>query len=291
MSRIAKADVNSALQLAARSIIKAGGEDGRVSRSEMAAALKKLPKEQRPLADIFFKFVDHRDFKTGAQVTAKDVNRAVAYAKTHMVAKYDLNNNGLSQNEVARMSLTGKRAVDLARALKGAAAPDDGGGRLSATQLGAAIGKLAPRANYISESDYSPEFFSASFPALHDLTGHNVMTALQPKLEKFFDLGSGKLFDEAAADVFSSKDAKDWIKGLGEVAPDDDVTTKESAKAFAEITRLINANLTDVHVIKVGPKDERSGGLATDHGLYANLIVGRTADGKVAGVLIGAVET
>ena len=125
MSRIAKADVNRALQLAAKAIVDAGGADGRTSRAEMKARLEKLPPSQRPLVDIFFKFIDNRDFKAGAQVTAKDVNRAVEYAKSHMVAKYDLNTNGLSKDEISKMSLTGKRAVDLAKALKTTAAAAD----------------------------------------------------------------------------------------------------------------------------------------------------------------------
>ena len=123
MSRIAKADVNSALQKVATAIIKAGGNDGRTSRAEMKAAIKDLPANQRALADIFYKFIDHRDFRTGAQVTAQDVTRAVSYAKVHLVAKYDLDNNGLSKDEVSKMSLTGKRAVDLAKALKESAPP------------------------------------------------------------------------------------------------------------------------------------------------------------------------
>lgn len=120
MSRIAKADVNQALALAAKTIINAGGDDKRVSREDMKKALSsdRVPRQQRALVDIFFKFIDNRDFKTGAQVTEKDVSRAVEYAKEHMVAKYDLNNNGLSKDELAKMSLTGKRAVDLAKALK-----------------------------------------------------------------------------------------------------------------------------------------------------------------------------
>ncbi|MDX2010219.1 MAG: hypothetical protein SFW67_08520 [Myxococcaceae bacterium] len=124
MSRIAKADVNKALSLAAKSIIDAGGSDGRTSRAEMKATLSTLPKEQQPLVDIFFKFIDHRDFKKGAQVTKSDVDRAVTYAKKTLIAKYDLNNNGLSRDEISKMSLTGKRAVDLAKALKAAAVPD-----------------------------------------------------------------------------------------------------------------------------------------------------------------------
>jgi hypothetical protein len=126
MSRIAKSDVNAALTLAAKRILEAGGSDGRVSRSEMTKALTSLPKEERKLADIFFRFVDHRDFKSGAQVTKTDLDRAVAYAKKTMVAKYDLNNDGLSKTEISKMSLTGKLAVDLARTLKSTAAERGG---------------------------------------------------------------------------------------------------------------------------------------------------------------------
>ncbi len=122
MSRIAKADVNRALEIAATRIQDAGGSDGRVSRAEMSAALKGLTGTEKKLADVFFKFIDHRDFKKGAQVTRSDIDRAVTYAKQKLVAKYDLNNNGLSASEVKKMSLTGKLAVDLARELKAAAA-------------------------------------------------------------------------------------------------------------------------------------------------------------------------
>lgn len=120
MARIAKADVNQALELAAKTIIAARGDDDRVSRADLKKALAtdRVPRGQRALVDIFFKFIDNRDFRKGAQVTAKDVDRAVAYAKAHMVAKYDLNTNGLSKDEIAKMSITGKRAVDLAKALK-----------------------------------------------------------------------------------------------------------------------------------------------------------------------------
>lgn len=122
MSRIAKTDVNRALEMAANRIKDAGGSDGRVSRTEMTAALKGLTGTEKKLTDIFFKFIDHRDFKSGAQVTSKDVDRAVKYAKTTMIAKYDLDNNGLSATEVKKMSLTGQLAVTLAKELKTAAA-------------------------------------------------------------------------------------------------------------------------------------------------------------------------
>lgn len=131
MARIAKTDVNRALDLAAKTLIKLGGEDGRVSRADVkdALATDRVARNQAPLIDILFKFIDNRDFREGAQVTPKDIKRAVAYAKEHMVAKYDLNNNGLSKDEIKKMSLTGKRAVELAEQLKAAAASDDWFGR------------------------------------------------------------------------------------------------------------------------------------------------------------------
>jgi hypothetical protein len=125
MSRIAKADVNRALDHVAKALVKAGGDDGRISRADVKSALPALTRKERALADIFFKFVDNRDFKAGASVTAKDIGKAVSYAKEHMIAKYDLNQNGLSKDEIGNMSLTGKRAVDLAKALKATGAGAD----------------------------------------------------------------------------------------------------------------------------------------------------------------------
>jgi hypothetical protein len=120
MSRIAKAEVNRALETAAKTLVRIGGADGRISRAEVknALATDRVPRNQVGLVDIFFKFVDNRDFKKGATVTEADIKRAVTYAKQHMIAKYDLNSNGLSKDEIKEMSLTGKRAVDLAKALK-----------------------------------------------------------------------------------------------------------------------------------------------------------------------------
>jgi hypothetical protein len=128
MARIAKADVNRALETAAKTLVRIGGDDGKISRAEVknALATDRVPRKQAALVDIFFKFVDRRDFKSGAQVTASDVKRAVDYAKKNMIAKYDLDNNGLSKDEIANMSITGKRAVELAQSLKQAAV---GGGR------------------------------------------------------------------------------------------------------------------------------------------------------------------
>jgi hypothetical protein len=117
MSRISK---SSALQRAATNITRAAGADGRTSRAELKTALTSLKGPEQKLTEVFFRFVDHRDFRAGAQVTKTDIDRAVRYAKETLVAKYDLNRNGLSAAEMKSMSLTGKLAVDLARELKAA---------------------------------------------------------------------------------------------------------------------------------------------------------------------------
>ena len=120
MSRVSKTEVNRVLALAAKRITDASGSDGRVSRADMKQALSGLEGAEKKLVSVFYKFMDHRDHKPGATLTERDVKRALAYASEHLVATYDLNNNGLSEAEIKKMSLTGKLAVDMAKALMGA---------------------------------------------------------------------------------------------------------------------------------------------------------------------------
>jgi pyridoxine 5'-phosphate synthase PdxJ len=284
MPRIAKTEVNKALSVAAKTIVQAGGTDGRTSRAELKAKLSSLPKEQAALVDIFFKFIDNRDFKKGAQVTAKDVDRAVAYAKTHMIAKYDLNANGLSKDEIAKMSLTGKRAVELAKALKATGVPADGG-TLSSTKLVAEFNKVAKDTNYMSESDSSAQPLSVAFAAGHDLTPHNVQTAMKDLLTPFFDNRHAAI----AGEVYSTADANRFMARLKSEG-DGEPSEVKSAKAFGTMLTLTKENLKDVKVFNFGPK-AADGSVAGDQGLYARVVVGRAADGKLVGFLVGAVET
>ena len=118
MARIAKGDVNAALLRVAQHINNASGDDKITSRADMKAKLETLEGTEKQLADIFFRFMDHRDYKSGARITEKDVEKALAYAKDRMVDKYDINNNGLSKSEINEMSRTGQLAVQLAKELK-----------------------------------------------------------------------------------------------------------------------------------------------------------------------------
>ena len=99
MARIAKEAVHQALQQAADIIMQAGGDDKRISRKDIDAKLEQLSGTQKALVDILYRFIDKRDAAPRAQVTYKDVQKAVDYAKEHLIDNYDLNNNGLSKDE------------------------------------------------------------------------------------------------------------------------------------------------------------------------------------------------
>lgn len=118
MSRISKQSVYNALRRAGDHIINAAGDDPFVSRVDIRRKLNSLKGTEASLVDMFYRFIDARDAKSGARVTAKDVEAAIAYAEEKLIAQYDLNNNGLSKAEIERMSTTGKLAVSLAWELK-----------------------------------------------------------------------------------------------------------------------------------------------------------------------------
>lgn len=114
------------------------------------------------------------------------------------------------------------------------------------------------------------------------------MTALEGPLKKMFETTT---LNDATFEAYTAAESKSFVNGLSETSVDDDDFIRDSAKAFGSITDLLKANLTDIKVFKIGPKDDRTGKLATDQGLYARVVIGRTADGKVAGIILGDVET
>ena len=114
MARIAKSDVHAVLRRAADLLIQAGGDDQRISRADAKALVGSLQGLEKLLVDMFFRFIDHRDHRPGATVTVRDVEDAYHYAKDKLIDAYDVNGNGLSRAEVAKMSMLAKLAVALA---------------------------------------------------------------------------------------------------------------------------------------------------------------------------------
>ena len=149
---------------------------------------------------------------------------------------------------------------------------------------------------FLSEADSEPTFFAIE-------TGDR-------KLEKMsLDLAKGllskellEIFTEESGDPITLSDlAYEWntpddslefLKALGEYTEDDEDYEIESAKAFAKVNDLLTANLTDIHLVLVGPKDEVSGEMAVDNGYYTYVVIGKTQDGNyVAGFTLGVVWT
>lgn len=61
MSRIAKDDVHSALDIAGKNIIAAQGQDGVTSKKDLKAAVAKLGPSEKALTEQLFRFIDKRD--------------------------------------------------------------------------------------------------------------------------------------------------------------------------------------------------------------------------------------
>jgi hypothetical protein len=107
MTRIAKPEHKTPLELHG------------MTRADLkkAVAAGQVPRAQRALVDLFLKFTETRP---DSMVLSPEL--AVALARAHLAAKYDLANNTLSRAEQQLMGVVGKRASDLAKALKAAAA-------------------------------------------------------------------------------------------------------------------------------------------------------------------------
>ncbi len=117
MARVAKADVMKAFEHVAKLINDAGGPDGISSRADLKAKAATLSGTEKALFDVYSRFIDHRDHKPGARITAKDIEKALAFTAKEMVADYDENRNGLSKDEIAKMSTSAQLAVELAKEL------------------------------------------------------------------------------------------------------------------------------------------------------------------------------
>ncbi len=291
--RVAKPLVHTALDKAAENLKKAKGNDPAVSRADVSKATKTIASDaERALTEQFFKFIDAREPALGARVTDKDIDKAVAYAKQHIIDKYDLNGNGISKEEIGKMSRLGRLAVELAVELKKTGAAGETPSATTTTQLGkditaAALLKDGTAVTYMSESDYPVTFVSAPAPAAFD--AKSVMAAFTSTMLKDVFNGERDLKD-MTADMWSVADTKERMKDLVEIDDPADAGSVEAGGAFAKVMKQIDDNLTDVRVVKVGPKAS-DGSLADDQGLYNFFIVGKTRDGQIAGVSFGAVET
>ncbi|HLT30184.1 MAG TPA: hypothetical protein VK013_09070 [Myxococcaceae bacterium] len=117
MTRIPTSSVNAALDRVGRHLTEAAAADKKLSKPELEGALEQLEGTEKALTDVFSRFVQKRSGKAFGEVSTDDVAQAVAYAKASLVGNYDLDGDGLSADEIEKMSRTGKLAVELATEL------------------------------------------------------------------------------------------------------------------------------------------------------------------------------
>lgn len=100
----------------------AAGADGVTSRDDLDALAEDLYKQGRGTESLaaqkFFGFIDARDAKPGARVTAKDIDRAVDYAEESLLKNKDANSNGYSKAEVEKFSTSAKAFLMLGQMIE-----------------------------------------------------------------------------------------------------------------------------------------------------------------------------
>jgi len=260
MTTIATSDVHAALERAAEQLRGAGGPDGVVSRRDIRTRLLALEGAERELVDVLYRFIDGRDAARSARMTKSDIDAAVAHIRTELIDRHDLDQNGLSDDEIARMPELGKHAVALARKLKDAAAPK---GEALAQHL-ATLAQGIWQEAYGSESGIGFEAFHAA-ANLSELTRDTFratlgFTADRPEHEivKF----------EAPDYFFNHFLATHWEPELDEYA------------RARELVQALKTHLRSIAVALIGSGDPERYSSA-EHPLY---VVGIDAAGNLVGL-------
>ncbi|ADO75191.1 hypothetical protein [Stigmatella aurantiaca] len=263
MTTIATSDVHAAVNRAAALILNSAGSDGIVSRKDIRTKLLSLEGTERELVDTLYRFIDRRDSARSARVTKADIDAALAFIRTELVDRFDLDNNGLSEDEVARMSELGKLAVSLARTLKSATAPT---GEALSQKIGVLAKGLSFDGYYGTEGGVRIQPFHAA-AKLTQLT----QDALRATL---------KLTNRPEHEIARFESADRCLQALIHVHTD--MPEYEQAE---ELVQFMKTHLRELHAAILGRDDPE---LGSEHPLY---IVGIDSAGNLVGLKTGVVWT
>ncbi|KYG05108.1 nuclease [Sorangium cellulosum] len=276
MTAIATSEVHAALARAAEQILSAGGADGIISRRDIRAKLLSLEGTERNLVDLLYRTIDSRDAARSARVTKADVDAALAHVRTDVVDRLDLDKNGLSEDEIARMSELGKVAVSLARELKGANAPTVGStapaGEPSALTGEALAQKIASLASELYLDDFGSES-GMGFAPFHTAAKLSALTA--DTFRATLGLGDGPKqtitrFEPGDRCLQRIIDVADW---------------EDRRPQGEELVAFMRANLREISAALLGPYDPEQ------DAEYPVYIVGIDAAGNLVGLKSAAIWT
>lgn len=262
MARLSKQHVHAALEKAAQNILAARGDDPFVSRKDIRLKLQELSGVEQQLTSIFYRFMDHRDHKPGARITQTDVDSTLAYAKEKLIDKYDVNNNGLSKEEIKEMSLTARLAVRLAKIMQEEDVAEASGDTKKILEALKTLGEGLYFPAWANESDA----FLTTFHAAADLE------RLTP--ENFAATLGLSPVDPAEAVYFFQQGVEElwWIfENYAEFE------TETYPEQFQTLLDFMVSNVKDITHIIVGRDGQR------DTSEYPVYLVGLSPDGDIVG--------
>lgn len=148
------------------------------------------------------------------------------------------------------------------------------------------IKKAAKDAAWVSETDSTPEFITTSKGFAGAMTAKKTMAAFAATIASEYDEQDGDLSNYA----IESEDASEFWENVTTEEDPDALSSGTYASGWRTLEAAFKKNLTETSVFRVGPKDD-DGSVAVDQGTYVYLVVGRTADNKLAGVTFVSAET
>lgn len=274
------------------------GIDGRLSKNE-AANIEKAGGNLAMYGDNAVNYLERTGQKTVS--VNKLIGKGHDYAEA-VAARHAGDNQRLSLVEARNLPADIRGDFFALRGKADPTAPADVGtvdapaGRLSGNDLYGAFEEAAKTADgrvltYTSESDDEVIPVLAHRAGDQPINGETVMDAFEHLLLDGVFAYVDDYRAELTAEAFSPTEGRAWLTDKSTYDPSwmDDYY-KAEAEGFAKVVAVADANLSDVTVVKVGPKDD-DGSLAIDSGTYAYFIVGKTDAGEIAGVHFGAAET
>lgn len=216
------------------------------------------------------------DVKVWASQFAKAARKAAGESKVLTPKKAAKMEEPYADNAKSYFERTGKKRVDVETLV-------------GSERLQSQIAAIAPNVTLVSESDSHPVFMvsDAAFPADKALTGDAVFKAFSPLVKTHF---ANLLDGEPAAKAYSKAELKKFWTNSTTQLDENSYGNGSTADGWKALKVCLEANLKDVTMVKVGPKGEL-GELQQDAGSYLYCLVGRTPNGRLAGVYFQAAET
>lgn len=158
-----------------------------------------------------------------------------------------------------------------------------------AATLRAAVERAAEGLWHTSESDAPYRFAYAANPARRAVSPELVRELFAPAHDALAQdvFGPGTSLPPLAGRAVEVRDAAEWLSRLEEVYDPADPVAVENARRFGALRRTLEDAVRDLVVVRFG--DDLGAGRVG--GAISTFVVGTTADGDVAGLFTGAVET